>query len=100
MDHLDTEHCHCFRCLLETTAMALIDSGRLDPWDYPLMLAQILARIVNEHASAVERHRRAMFFADMLYAAARQPMTREASETMQAEIISGPWPSTDRGNAH
>ena len=80
------DKCPCFECLIEAAAAAHIAAGQLDPWDYPLVLAQILARIVGDHPSADERHRRASFFINLLTAATDMPVSSE-SPNKTAEIV-------------
>jgi len=80
------EKCPCFECLVEAAAAAHIVAGRLGAWDYPLVLARILARIVADHPSADERHRRASFFTNLLTAAADMPVSND-SPNKTAEIV-------------
>ena len=42
------DKCSCFECPVEAAA-AHIAASQLEPWDYPLVLSQILARIVGDH---------------------------------------------------
>jgi len=82
-----SDECECFCCVYEAEAAACIQAGLLDPWDFALGIASILARIVNDHASPAERARRAHFFAGLLYQAAALPPQQEPSPEPCGKVV-------------